>query len=153
MGKAAKAKKRRSKAANSFIKNREDSVVDKGVLSDSCEDFDSDLDVSVDGIITEADNLMSIRVLNVLGQRLDIYESKSSKCLRTALFPLIQLQICKGSLFEKNLSNKFLDSSSDSREEFITRKLSVLTRTATIYSSDRELFLSPGTKSFRAALL
>ena len=78
MGEAAKAKKRRSKASNSFIKNREDLVVDKGVLSDSSEDFDSDLDVSVNGIITEADNLMPIRVLNVLGQRLDLYESKSS---------------------------------------------------------------------------
>ena len=160
MGKGAKEKKRRKKAFRSSkpsvasVKGGNVLAADRSNISDASEDDDdddSDADLSEDGIISEADNMMSIRILNVLGQRLDFYESKSMKCLRTALFPLIELQISKGSHFEINKSHSFIDGS-DSKDEFINRKLSVLTRTAATYNSDRELFLSADTKSFRAAL-
>ena len=153
MGKVSKAKKKRCKAAALLVKSK-DNVVEGTDCSDAAlddENDDDDVDTSDDGAISDADMIVSINILNLVGRRADIYESKSMKSLRTALFPLIQLQISKGSHFESSildistLSNSF-------EEEILPRKLSTLIRIATAYSNDHNLFLSPNIKSFRAAL-
>ena len=74
MGKGAKEKKRRKKAFRSSkpsvasVKGGNVLAADRSNISDASEDDDdddSDADHSEDGIISEADNMMSIRILNV----------------------------------------------------------------------------------------
>ena len=151
MGKVSKAKKKRCKAAALLVKSK-DNVIEGTDSSDTAvDDDDSDVDTSDSGVISDADMIVSINILNLVGRRSDIYESKSMKSLRTALFPLIQLQISKGSHFESCiLDNSTLNNCLE--EEVPPRKLSTLLRTATTYSNDSNLFLSPNIKPFRAAL-
>ena len=147
MGKAAKAKKRRSKAAPAFYKNRPEALTSTEISSDSSDDDSSGAEA--DGNAANSDALVSIQILNVLGRRLDIYESKSLKHLRTALFPLIQLQISKGSHFETSLISKPVE---ENDSIVVSRKLHVLLRTAATYTGNNELFLSATSKPFRAAM-
>lgn len=140
MGKVGKAKKQRIKANTTFANNR-----DADVSIHDSDDSDGDSDSTF-----ESDLTCSIRLLNVLGQRLDIYESKPMKLLRTSLFPLIEIQIKKGSYFEAPTEKPFADN--DASKELSKRKLCTLLRTIEMYSNNNETFLSADHKQFRAAL-
>lgn len=141
MGKVGKAKKQRIKATTTFKDIRAVDVHN----DDSEDDSDGGSDFNLD-----SDLSCSIQLLNVLGQRLDIYESKSMKALRTSLYPLIEIQIKKGSHFETPNLNPMADN--DMSKELSERKLCTLLRVAGMYCNDYDLFLSADHKQFRAAL-
>jgi hypothetical protein len=124
MGKAGKAKKQRIKTAATF-KCSIPAGIDPTAVDNDDEDDDNNSDGDHDSK-AESDILSSIRTLNVLGQRLDIYESKSMKSLRTVLFPLIVLQIKKGSHFESNQLDPVDDKAAG--KELGIHKLEVLSR-------------------------
>jgi hypothetical protein len=141
MGKVGKAKKQRMKATTTFKDIRAAEIPSIDSEDDSDGDSDSNLD---------SDLSTSIRLLNVLGQRLDIYESKSMKVLRTSLYPLIEIQIKKGSHFETSHLNPIAEN--EVSKELSERKLSTLLRTTGMYCNNNDLFLSVDHKQFRAAL-
>eukprot|EP00596_Hydrurales_sp_CCMP1899_P000668 CAMPEP_0119033850 /NCGR_PEP_ID=MMETSP1177-20130426/914_1 /TAXON_ID=2985 /ORGANISM="Ochromonas sp, Strain CCMP1899" /LENGTH=520 /DNA_ID=CAMNT_0006990919 /DNA_START=129 /DNA_END=1691 /DNA_ORIENTATION=+ len=141
MGKVGKAKKQRMKATTTFKDIRAADIPSNDSEDDSDGDSDSNLDSNLS---------TSIRLLNVLGQRLDIYESKSMKVLRTSLYPLIDIQIKKGSHFETSHLNPIPEK--EVSKELSERKLSTLLRTTGMYCNNNDLFLSADHKQFRAAL-
>lgn len=150
MGKAGKAKKQRSKALNSQFRKQVDVLKSEIIVNTPSDDEDSDTE-STTGSSGSTDISESIRILNLLGQRHDIYESKQMKQLRTIIFPLIELQIQRGSHFEPNTSSSsILDG--DLSLILDTRKLAVLIRSVSAFCGDHEAFLSPESKPFRAAL-
>lgn len=150
MGKAAKEKKKRNKALNNQFSKPAD-ILKKNIITDTpSDDDDSDAD-STTGSSGSTDISESIHILNLLGQRRDIYESKQMKQLRTIVFPLIELQIQRGSHFEPNTSSSStLDSGLNLQLD--ARKLAVLIRSVAAFCNDHEAFLSPESKQFRAAL-
>jgi hypothetical protein len=150
MGKAGKAKKQRNKALNSQFRKPSDVFKSDVVIDTPSDDEDSDTEPTT-GSSGSTDISESIRILNVLGQRCDIYESKQMKQLRTILFPLIELQIQRGSYFEPNSSsNSILDG--DVSLALDTKKLAILIRSVSAFCDDHEAFFSPESKQFRAAL-
>lgn len=150
MGKAGKAKKQRSKAANSSFKGQHEVEVLAGETNEE-NDCDSDGDVEQSDSSQEKDLLLSIGVLNILGHRLDLYESKAMKQLRTQLFPLIELQIRKCSHFEATASANMAHDG-DCSLGLEPRKLAALSRCAISFHNDHVRFLSPEAKPFRASL-
>ena len=148
MGKAGKAKKQRIKAASSSFKGLHE------VLVGPCDtheesDRDSDEDEAQSDSSPKKDILLSIGVLNILGHRQDLYESKAMKQLRTQLFPLIELQIRKGSHFEATASTNLEHDGSLGLEP---HKLAALSRCAISFQNDHASFFSSEAKQFRASL-
>ena len=150
MGKAGKAKKQRSKAANTAFKGKHEVLA---VSGDTCEEsdggFDEDEEQSDSSV--KDDIFLSIGVLNILGQRLDLYESKAMKQLRTLLFPLIELQVKKGSHFEATASSNSAHDG-DCSLGLEPHKLAALTRSAISFHNDHASFFSSEAKQFRASL-
>ena len=134
MGKAGKERKRR-KLENLqsivVLDNEEDDIA----FSDADGDDHDDLPIA-------------IHALDILGQRIDLYRSKTMKGVRSALFPLIELQIKKSAFFE----NKAVSIIQDIAEATLSSSLNSLLRIASMLSSDVTRFLSFEMKEFRHAL-
>ena len=151
MGKAGKAKKQRSKALNSLVRKQNSILKTDVIIEAPNDDDDSDTESTATGASGSTDISESIRILNLLGQRCDIYESKQMKQVRTILFPLIELQIRRGSHFEPNaISSSSLES--DHSLLLDARKLALLIKSASAFCNDHEMFFSLESKQFRAAL-
>ena len=150
MGKAGKAKKQRSKAAGSSFKCQHEVLAGAG---DAHEDTDRGFDdgEAQSDSSSAKDILLSIGVLNILAHRHDLYESKAMKQLRTQLFPLIELQIRKGSHFEATASTD-LAYDGDCSIGLQPCKLAALSRSAISFHNDHASFFSSDAKQFRASL-
>ena len=134
MGKAGKERKRRK------LENHQ-SIVDN--------DDDEELsDTDGDNMTTVNDLPIAIHALDILGQRIDLYRSKAMKGVRSALFPLIEVQIKKSAFFEIRSSSII----NETAEATLTSSLDSLLRIASMLSSDLTSFLSFEMKEFRHAL-
>lgn len=150
----AKSKKNQKKVKKGFKSYHSDVKSNKvnDIKEDDDQSAESESDIENEDISEETHLLCSINVLNVLGRRFDLYESKAMKQLRTALFPLIQIQIKKNSHFEAKLITVFNDINNDATKMLTSKRLGILSKTASRYASDQDLFLSPEHKLFREAL-
>ena len=152
MGKAGKEKKRRKKVACTFPQNH----LLEGVSETRSRDYESNDDDSeneCDKLQTtsrdSSDMTTAIRVLSILGQCPDLFESKPMKSLRTLLFPLINHQVRTGSHFELN---EISNSTPDRNISIGSEKVAALFRVTSAFCDNMELFSSSDGKQFRAAL-
>lgn len=91
----------------------------------------------------------AIDALNAFSRRLDIYQKKTSKALRIALYPLIEIQ--RGKHFEPTIPQPFL-----SDEEFNqianSQNIQVTVEVINYFITNKETLKEPEFKPFRKAL-
>lgn len=156
MGKSGKAKKR-LRQSNEYKKNVLNSKsldvvpaeVDSHSNSDS--DFDTDDDVvnedNIDSKVYEA-----MRVIEIIANRTDIYSSKPFKVLRTALFPLIKLQMNKFFETAGIEANPSMLNDENMKKVLCLRNITTTVEVAQYFVDHVELFNSVQYKCFRKCI-
>ena len=132
MGKSSKLRKRQK--------------IEKLVVGSAQSGTDSNSDVDEGNTDSSID--IAVAVLGCLSCRLDIFEDKSMKLLRVAIFPLIQVQ--KGKFFEDAVINPITD---EKFYEVVTSKaISTTIQLANYYAQNIEEFALEMQKPLRRAL-
>ena len=151
MGKAGKEKKRRKKVACTFPQNHLEGAGVARNHDNESNDDDSDNECDNPQMTPHdtSDMTTAIRVLNILGQCPDLYESKPMKSLRTLIFPLVNHQVRTGSHFELN---EISNLTPDRNVSIGSEKIAALYRVTSTFCDNMEMFSSPDGKQFRAAL-
>ena len=131
-------------------------IIKTAAKEESENESDSDShdgsEIGIDQEKLKQDECVAITVLEAITKKPEVYHSKDMKCLRTALFPLINAQ--KNAFFDAVYQPPTEVTGDPLSDPLSAKKVATLISVTTTYSSagGKALFSSSACKKFRRAL-